>query len=94
MKAEISFGTNRGRRERFATSTTADAAGRYELVLPYATLGSPASVMPDETYTLTSGEQRAALRVHEASVLRGLSVEGPDFRQEKREGGAGKAARG
>lgn len=94
VKAEISFGTNRGRRERFATSTTADAAGRYELVLPYATLGSPASVMPDETYTLSSGEQRAALRVHEASVLRGLSVEGPDFRQEKREGGAGKAARG
>jgi len=88
VRAEISLRTNRGRREDFATSTTADATGRYELLLPYATLGAPSSVIPAESYTLTSGEQRAELRVPENSVLRGLPVEGPDLREQERDGGA------
>ena len=93
VQAEISLRTNRGRRESFATSTTADTFGRYELLLPYATLGAPPSVIPDESYTLISGEQRATLRVPEDSVLRGLEVEGPDLREQKREGGARESTR-
>ena len=93
VQAEISLRTNRGRRESFATSTTADTFGRYELLLPYATLGAPPSVIPDESYTLISGEQRATLRVSENSVLRGLEVEGPDLREQKREGGARESTR-
>jgi dolichyl-diphosphooligosaccharide--protein glycosyltransferase len=68
-----------GARFFYVAETTADAAGRYALTLPYANSGAASDVRPGRHYELRSGEARASLAVSEAEVQEGAAVAGPDL---------------
>lgn len=63
----------------YATETTADASGRYELTLPYANQGSVTDLRPAAHYELSSGALRATLAIDESAVREGRRIQGPDL---------------
>jgi asparagine N-glycosylation enzyme membrane subunit Stt3 len=70
---------SRGRERRFWARAAADAAGRYSLVLPYAT-GAQGDVETAARYLLRSGGKVAEASVTEEQVQRGERVEAPALR--------------
>jgi dolichyl-diphosphooligosaccharide--protein glycosyltransferase len=79
VAASLALRTNRGRRIEFATSTRADAGGRYELRVPYATRGQPHPVRAGAAWALRCDGEGAAVAVDERAVRRGERVAGPDL---------------
>jgi asparagine N-glycosylation enzyme membrane subunit Stt3 len=80
VAASLVYRSNRGRRGRARFSTTADAHGRYALILPYATSGAPPATASNASYTLSSGGRETELAVGEDHVQRGEQLAGPDLR--------------
>jgi dolichyl-diphosphooligosaccharide--protein glycosyltransferase len=69
--------TNQQRRFFFEAGTRADARGRYELRLPYATREGPWSTRTDPAYTLTCDTQTSFLALSEQDIRQGRLVAGP-----------------
>jgi len=64
----------------YAPSAEADAAGRYEIRLPYPTeAAAEASVRSEGSYAVASEETTLALALSEADVREGRAVAGPSF---------------
>jgi dolichyl-diphosphooligosaccharide--protein glycosyltransferase len=83
VKARISIETQTGRRFDFVSSTRTDAAGRYELRLPYANTSVPGYVRTGSYYELSAEGVVTRLRVEEAAVLHGREMPGPDLAPER-----------
>jgi dolichyl-diphosphooligosaccharide--protein glycosyltransferase len=69
--------TNQQRSFTYEASARANARGRYELRLPYATREGPRSTTTDPAYTLTCDAQTRFLAVREQDVRQGGRVVGP-----------------
>jgi dolichyl-diphosphooligosaccharide--protein glycosyltransferase len=79
VTAALRYRSNRGRSGRFTTTAQADARGRYSLVLPYATRGSPPGIEVEGPYRVLSGDESHPVTVRERDVQDGAVVRGPDF---------------
>jgi dolichyl-phosphooligosaccharide-protein glycotransferase len=79
VEATLPLETGRGRRFGFVVRRQADAEGRYELTVPYAS-GARDEVISAPRYRLKSGALVAELAVTEDQVQRGDTVPGPDLR--------------
>jgi dolichyl-diphosphooligosaccharide--protein glycosyltransferase len=77
--AQLRYRSNRGRQGAFQSSVAADAEGRYELRLPYATRGAPPGVQPDASYQIRSGSRSERVAIDERDVQSGAIVAGPDL---------------
>jgi dolichyl-diphosphooligosaccharide--protein glycosyltransferase len=69
--------TSNGRRGLFQVSETADANGRYEIVVPYANRGAPPGVETAAAYQVVSAGVRGDVIVREQDVQMGAEVAGP-----------------
>ncbi len=69
--------TNQQRRLFYEARARADARGRYELRLPYATQKGPWSIETDPTYTLMCDGQTSFLALDEQDIQQGGRVGGP-----------------
>jgi asparagine N-glycosylation enzyme membrane subunit Stt3 len=78
IRAEIEVQPLGGREFEYVATAVADSAGRYELVLPYATGDRQSAVRTGETYQFGCGDGSAPLRVGEAAVRQGRTLRGPD----------------
>jgi asparagine N-glycosylation enzyme membrane subunit Stt3 len=76
VEASLELRTQRGRSFRFVAHAAADANGRYELVLPYAS-GARGEIESAAHYELKSGGKVAEVPVAEEQVQRGEQVTGP-----------------
>jgi asparagine N-glycosylation enzyme membrane subunit Stt3 len=79
VRALLDYESNRGRRGRYEHAVEADALGRYEIVLPYATRGAPPGVDSAPAYRILSGGRAERLAVDEGAVQSGETLSGPDF---------------
>jgi dolichyl-diphosphooligosaccharide--protein glycosyltransferase len=80
VEAELQLSTAAGYTHAYRARVEADADGFYELVLPYATTGSPGeAVRTGRAYRLSSPVGHAGLAVPAAAVRQGGRVEGPDL---------------
>ncbi len=70
---EVSLGlaTNLGRALTYRDRALAGADGRFEVRVPYATVGGPGAVRPLGPYEVVAGGRRAAVAVAEADVREG-----------------------
>lgn len=75
--------TARGHAFAFEDRVRADAAGRYELVLPYPTRPFGDGVAPAGVYRVSSGARSAPLAVPEAAVREGRPLPGPQLGPER-----------
>jgi dolichyl-diphosphooligosaccharide--protein glycosyltransferase len=80
--ARLGYESHRGRRGTFESAVAADAAGRYELVLPYATRGAPPGVRSEAAYEIYCEGRRALVAIAETDVQSGAAIAGPDFESE------------
>jgi asparagine N-glycosylation enzyme membrane subunit Stt3 len=80
VQVRLGYRSNRGRPGRFESATTADADGRYEIRLPYATRGAPPGVATDPAYQVASDGHTLPVPVREQDVQSGATVTGPSFR--------------
>lgn len=78
IRASIDVRPVGGRAFEYAATALADPAGRYELVLPYASGSASAAVGTGDRYEFRCGDGSASLRVGEAAVRQGRSLRGPD----------------
>jgi asparagine N-glycosylation enzyme membrane subunit Stt3 len=79
VRAELEVRPLRGAPFRFVTATRADPQGRYELRLPYPNQPFSTAVQVGKRYEVASGPTRLSLRVLEAAVRSGATLEGPSF---------------
>jgi len=70
VRARLPLVSPAGRHFEYASRTRADAEGRYELRVPYASA---------EPYRLRCGRDEGVLRVTEAAVLQGRKLTGPEL---------------
>ncbi len=77
VRASVPLRTNRKRDLLYATSTRADARGRYVLRVPYANEGGPMATQVGPVYQLECEGQMKTAIISEAKVKRGGSVRGP-----------------
>ncbi len=76
VEARLALRTRRGRSFHFVARAAADADGRYDLVLPYAS-GVRGEVTSAAYYEVKSGGKMAEVSVAEHQVQRGEVVTGP-----------------
>jgi asparagine N-glycosylation enzyme membrane subunit Stt3 len=88
VEASVGLRSNRQREIDYVARTRADAEGRFDLRLPYATDDSPPAVRVAPAYVLRSGGRSGFLRVSDAQVRGGGLVEAPDLRPPAAEEGA------
>jgi asparagine N-glycosylation enzyme membrane subunit Stt3 len=66
--------TNQGRRLTYHDRTTADAGGRFEFIVPYATTGEESAVRALGRYRITAGGHEVEVAVTEADVAQRRTV--------------------
>lgn len=79
VRVSLGYESNRGRRGRYVSATTADSDGRYQLRVPYATRGAAGSIALDRAYRISASGEVHSLVVDEADVQSGAEVAGPEF---------------
>jgi dolichyl-diphosphooligosaccharide--protein glycosyltransferase len=77
VRIALGLKTNQQREFTYEASAHADARGRYEVRLPYATREGPRSTTTDPAYSLTCDAQMRFLAVNERDVRQGRRVVGP-----------------
>ncbi len=77
VRITLGLRTNQQRRFVFEAGTRADARGRYELRLPYATREGPWSIRTGPAYMLTCDMQTSLLALSEQDIRQGRLVTGP-----------------
>ena len=77
IDVSISLKTNRNRVFKYETLSRANAAGRYEVRLPYSNREGPQAVRPTKRYRFTCGAESRYLSVAERDVQQGRSLRGP-----------------
>jgi dolichyl-diphosphooligosaccharide--protein glycosyltransferase len=77
VRVTLDLRTNQERRISYEAGARADARGRYELRLPYATREGPWSIKTDPAYTLRCDTQTQFLVLSEVDIQRGSVVTGP-----------------
>jgi len=73
----LALRTNRNRVIEWATRASVAADGRYEVRLPYATLGGAPATQTAQAYQFTCDGRTQTLVVNEEQVLQGRVVSGP-----------------
>ncbi len=77
VRVALGLRTNQQRRLFYEAGTRADARGRYELRLPYATREGPWFIETDPAYTLTCDGQTRFLALDEQDIQQNRRVHGP-----------------
>jgi asparagine N-glycosylation enzyme membrane subunit Stt3 len=77
IEIALNLRTNRGREIAYETRARVDAAGRYEVRLPYATLDAAPATKTDPAYRFTCDGHSRPLAVSEEQIERGDVVAGP-----------------
>ena len=77
VRIALGVKTNQARAFSYEARVRADARGRYEVRLPYATREGPRSTQTDPAYTLMCDRQTSFLALSEQDVRQGRRVTGP-----------------
>jgi len=90
--ASVQVITNRGRRFRYVTGTTASARNKFDMVVPYSTQGCPFATKAVTSYTVACPSGAAQVEVPEKSVLEGgeILVALPGERRDESDTGRGR----
>lgn len=72
---ELMLHSQQGRSFAYRDSTIADGSGVYNFIVPYATGDAVAGIVPSGRYTITYGDRRIPVGVHETEIQSGAVIQ-------------------